>query len=281
MICQELERLLYPYLDGEFQPEERLDVENHLAACAGCARRVEMEREVQQALRRAARHSVQSSRAPQSLRMGIAESLHREQRRATQLQFLRIGAAALVVVAVGGGWIALRPAERQRFAEDAAKRHAKRLPFEIANAGPEHVERWFQGKLDHQVPIPRLADTELAGARISNVKDRPAAYISYETRPQEEGQEARRIGVFVFDDSERDLDAQALPAVQVDSSEGYNIAVWREGEIVYARCWRRSPPLERPARRAPRRSSSPSPRSTTRPEGDWAGPNIDRSHPGR
>jgi anti-sigma factor RsiW len=61
MTCQELDRLLYPYLDGEFQPEERMDMETHLGTCADCARRVEQEREIQQALRRAARHSVQSA----------------------------------------------------------------------------------------------------------------------------------------------------------------------------------------------------------------------------
>ncbi|WP_224371290.1 anti-sigma factor family protein [Hyalangium versicolor] len=233
MTCQELDRLLYPYLDGEFQPEERMDVETHLETCADCTHRVESEREMRQALRRAARHSIQSSRAPQSLRMGIQVGLRREQRRASQVQWLRLSAAAMVVVAVGGGWIALRPEERQRFVEDAAKRHAKRLPVEIANVGPEHVEQWFHGKLDHQVSIPRLPNAQLAGARISNVKDRPAAYISYETRPEQEGQQARRIGVFVFDDAARDLDAQALPAVQVDSSQGYNVAVWRDGEVVY------------------------------------------------
>lgn len=233
MTCQELDRLLYPYLDGEFQPEERMDVENHLATCADCTRRVEEEREIQQALRRAARHAIQSSRAPQSLRMGIEMGLRREQRRTLQLQWLRMSAAALVVVAVGGGWIALRPEERQRFVEDAARRHAKRLPVEIANVGPEHVEAWFNGKLDHRVSIPRLANAQLSGARISNVKDRPAAYISYETRPERAGQEAKRIGVFVFDDAARDLDAQALPAVKVDASQGYNVAVWRDGEVVY------------------------------------------------
>ena len=37
--------------------------------------------------------------------------------------------------------------ERQRFVEDAARRHAKRLPVEISNVGPEHVEAWFNGKL--------------------------------------------------------------------------------------------------------------------------------------
>jgi mycothiol system anti-sigma-R factor len=240
MTCQELDRLLYPYLDGEFQPEERMDVETHLETCAECARRVEKEREIQQTLRRAARHSVQSSRAPQSLRTGIQVGLRREQRRASQFQWLRMSAAALVVVAVGGGWIALRPEERQRFVEDAAKRYAKRLPYEIANVGPEHVEAWFKGKLDHHVSLPALPHTQISGARLSNVDNRPAAYISYETRPEREGEEARRIALFVFEDARRDLDAQALPALpvdspalKVDSVENVSVVIWREEEIVY------------------------------------------------
>ncbi|MDY7228063.1 anti-sigma factor family protein [Hyalangium rubrum] len=233
MTCQELDRLLYPYLDGEFQPEERMDVETHLEACSACTRRVEQEREIRQTLRRAARHSLQSSRAPQSLRAGIQVGLKREQRRATQAQFLRVSAAALVVVAVGGGWISMRPERHQRFVEDAARRHAKGLPYEIANAAPEHVEAWFENKLDHTVLVPRLPNARLSGARLSNVESYPAAYISYETRPAKEGEEARRIGVFVFDDARRELNAQDLPSVQADSNTGYNVAIWRDGEIVY------------------------------------------------
>ena len=49
MTCQELDRLLYAYLDGEFQPEERLEVEAHLSRCAACARRVHAEAQLQQA----------------------------------------------------------------------------------------------------------------------------------------------------------------------------------------------------------------------------------------
>ncbi len=233
MTCQELDRLLYPYLDGEFQPEERLDVEAHLSVCAPCTQRVEREREIQQALRRAARQSIQSGRAPASLRAGIQVGLKREQRRAQHSQFLRIGAVGLVVAAMGGAWVTIRLEDRQRFVEDAARRHAKGLPFEIANVAPEHVEAWFHGKLDHRVPVPRLPNAQLSGARISNVKDRPAAYISYETHPPRQGESGRRIGVFVIDDARREMDAQALPLVQVDSSNGYNVAVWRDGEIVY------------------------------------------------
>ncbi len=97
MTCQELDRLLYPYLDGEFQPEERMDLETHLSGCAACQRRVETEKQMQQALRRAARHSVQGMRAPSSLRAGIQVGLKQEQRRAQYGVWLRAGAMAYIL----------------------------------------------------------------------------------------------------------------------------------------------------------------------------------------
>ncbi|HYO52234.1 anti-sigma factor family protein [Archangium sp.] len=233
MICQELDSIIYPYLDGEFQPEERLEVEAHLTGCAECAQRVNMEARMQQSLRRAARQAVESTRAPDALRARIQLGIRQEQRRVTQAWWLRASAAAVVVVMAGGSWMTLRPEQHQRFVDDAARRHAKKLPVEIAGGSHEHVEAWFDGKLDHRVSVPRLPDVRLSGARISNVTDRPAAYISYERHPDKQGAPARRIGLFVFDDARREVEAPPLPSVQVGSSHGYNVAVWREGEIVY------------------------------------------------
>lgn len=233
MTCQELDRFLHPYLDGEFQAEESLDFEGHLSTCPDCARRVHQEAAAKALVRRAAQQALLHERAPLHLRAGIAGGLGREVRGAQQRVWLRAGAMMAVMVATGTTWVLLQPAARERFVEDAARRHAKRLPYEIAQASHEGVEAWFGGKLDHRVPVPRLPRATLAGARLSNITDRPAAYISYEAaRPGAQGA-PRHIGVFVFDDARRDVKAQPLPVVQVDSSHGYNVAVWRDGEIVY------------------------------------------------
>ncbi|MBF5044109.1 transmembrane regulator PrtR [Aggregicoccus sp. 17bor-14] len=233
MTCQELDSFLYPYLDGEFQPDERLEVEAHLSTCAACAQRVHTEAQVQQALRRAARHAVSSTRAPDALRASLQGGLRQEVRRAQQAVWLRASCVMLAVATAGGAWMALRPEAQQRFVDDAAKRHAKRLPVEIADTTPESVEAWFGGKLDHRVSVPRLPNTTLSGARISNVTDRPAAYISYEAQPARADAPPRRIGLFVFDDAQREIKANDLAAAEVDSSHGYNVAVWRDREIVY------------------------------------------------
>jgi anti-sigma factor RsiW len=234
MTCQELDSILYPYLDGEFQPDERLEVEAHLTGCSECARRVHEEARSLRSLRRATRQALEVPRASDALRARVQGGIRQERRQLQQLRWLRASAAALVLVTAGSGaWMALRPEHEQRFMEDAARRHAKKLPTEISGDSHENVEAWFDGKLDHRVSVPRLHDAKLAGARISNVTDRPAAYISYERNTEKEGSPARRIGLFVFDDAHREVQAPPLPSVQVGSSLGYNVAVWREGEVVY------------------------------------------------
>lgn len=238
MTCQELERLLYPYLDGEFQPEERVDLETHLTGCAACQRRVEEEKQMQQALRRAARHSVQQMRAPASLRAGIELGMKQQQRRAQYGVWLRAGAMALVVVTVGGGWATYQSEQRLRLAlHEAVQRHSKVRPFDIASTNPEDMELWFKGNVDPRVTVPQLPKAKALGGRISILNGKEVAYISYETLPQNEGEPSRRLGVFVLpDDGQTALAAakvQTLKAVEVDAAQGYNVVTWRDDEIVY------------------------------------------------
>ena len=235
MTCQELDRLLYPYLDGEFQPEERVDLETHLSGCAACRLRVENEQHMRQALRRAARHSVQGMRAPASLRAGIQVGLRQEQRRAQYGVWLRAGAMALVVVTVGGGFVAYQTEQRERLARrEAVQRHSRELPFEIASASPEQMEEWFKDKVDPRVTVPQLPKAKALGGRISILNGKEVAYISYETLPENEGEKGRRLGVFVVPDDEATAPKfQALKAVEVDSAQGFNVVTWRDDEIVY------------------------------------------------
>ncbi|MBZ4421866.1 anti-sigma factor [Myxococcus sp. RHSTA-1-4] len=235
MTCQELDRLLHPYLDGEFQPEERVDLETHLSGCAACRRRVENEKQMRQALRRAARHSVQGMRAPASLRADIESGLRQEMRRAQYGMWLRAGAVALVMVTVGGGWVAYQSEQRERIVKrEAVQRHSKPLPFEVESTSTEPIAEWFRGKVDHRITVPRLPKARPLGGRISILNGKEVAYISYETLPENEGEPSRRLGVFVLPDDEAEAPKfQALKAVEVDSTQGFNVVTWRDEEIVY------------------------------------------------
>lgn len=231
MNCSELEQMLCPYLDGEFGPAERSELEAHLATCAVCASKVHHEAAFRSAFRARAQQAA-TVVVPDALRTRIRGSLRTEQRRNVVRTVLPYAAAAALVAVAGSSYALLRPEARVGFLDDAVKRHARNLPVEVRIEDPAQVERWFDDKLDHRVHVPRLQNARLAGARVSNVKDREAAYISYEVNPQTGA--TRRIGVFAFPDRQRDLDAEPLQRVEVlRTDRGYNVATWREDEIVY------------------------------------------------
>lgn len=232
MTCGELDQLLEPYLDGEFAPEERLEVEAHLASCTECSHRVHAARAFRTALRSRAQAAHSAVAAPDRLRQSVLGGVRREARKDALVGYLKLSAAAMALLAAGGLVVHYRHPPRERFLAEAAAWHAKDLPVEIHPGSSEQVEAWFGGKLDHHVSVPHLSHATLAGARLSNVLDRPAAYISYDAASSH-GNAPRRVGLFVFDDAEGEVDAQPLPDVQVMASRGYNVALWREGEIVY------------------------------------------------
>lgn len=233
MNCRELESFLYPYLDGEFGNDEKSELEKHLAECPECARKVHVEARFKQAVRKAA--GVADTAAPFALRGKVLAGLDREGRRPafSRTAMAAAAAAAILVVSFGGyAVVHLNEQQRQKYMDAATLNHSRSLPLEISQVPHEHVEAWFGGKLDHRVAVPRLHNVKLTGARLINVQDKPAAYISYDAA-QKDGEAPRRVGLFVFDDARNDVDAKPLHAVEVSSSRGYNVAMWKDGEIVY------------------------------------------------
>ena len=71
------------------------------------------------------------------------------------------------------------------------------------------------------------------GARLSHLREWPAAYIRYDL-PR------GHAGLFIVDDPQRRFDAAGREiqlgshTVRVMAARGYNVAVWRDAEIVYS-----------------------------------------------
>lgn len=144
MTCQETRDLLPGLAGGELGPRERAACESHLATCAACAGRHEELRETVALLRRVGQGGV-----AESLPRGFSAALHLRlaqeppprpslwTRALGRLEVLgggprvvlALGAAVALLVAVGGGWSALRGLREARYAahpqEDAV------APFEV------------------------------------------------------------------------------------------------------------------------------------------------------
>jgi anti-sigma factor RsiW len=241
MDCGELERSVDAYLDGEFDAPERAEADLHLASCERCRALAEERRGMRDAVRAKLREAMAppapAGRAPQELRRRVEEALaHRRRplwRRALSPIPLATAAAcaagAVVVLATHGGDAAL--------VEEAVSSHHRALPLEVmASVGGEApILAWFAGKLDFHPAPPRFraSGMRLLGARLSHLREWPAAYIRYEL-PR--GQ----AGLFIVDDPQGRFDASGREVkmgqqvIRLVAARGYNVAVWRDREIVYS-----------------------------------------------
>ena len=242
MECGDVERSTDPYLDGEFDARERAEVDAHLASCERCRTRWDEQARAREALRARLREAMSppsaAGRAPPALRARIEGALARERRPAWRRLLAPLPIGALVACAAGALLVLATRGGDDALVVEAVRSHHRALPLEVmaASVGEGSIPAWFAGKLDFHPAPPRFrADgVRLLGARLSNLRELPAAYIRYEL-PR--GQ----AGLFIVDDPHGRIEASAGRAVRVGpqllrvvNAHGYNVAIWRENELVYS-----------------------------------------------
>ncbi len=241
MDCRELERSLEPYLDGELEARELAESDAHLVRCARCRALLE-ERSHTRALVRARLREAMgpggaAGRAPEALRARISEALERERRSPWRRAFSPVSMAALAACAAGALVVLVSHSGPDPLVEEAVRKHARDLPLEVSAdaVAADAIPAMLASKLDFYPRPPRFQapGLSLVGARLSSINARPAAYMRYRTPHG-------GMGLFIIDDPAGEVGnvgraVKAGPAtVRVMNSRGYNVAVWRQREIVYS-----------------------------------------------
>lgn len=238
MTCQDFERFLQPFADGEFEGDESAEFEAHLNACAGCRAAVAEQRAFRRKLRETVRQPCSLNPAlPAGLRERVSAALRAEQAFQRCPFWKRPAlayAAALTVVASSAVYYLRIGQARDRvatYAEAAIANHRRGLPLEVQDIQPIGIQRWLHGKVDFAPQVPQLRKVSLIGARLSNLSDRQAAYIAYGAGDE------RRVSLFVFDAP--DLEVQggrriADREVLLTNQHGYNVVLWKDHEIAYS-----------------------------------------------
>ncbi len=242
MDCSEVERSVDAYLDGEFDARERAEADLHLSACPRCRALADARARVREAIRAKLREAMTppaaAGRAPAELRARVEEALARRRRPLWRRVLAPIPVATVAACAAGAMVVLVTHGGDAALAEEAVRNHHRALPLEVfaANVGGEApILAWFADKLDFHPAPPRFrADgVRVLGARLSHLREWPAAYIRYEL-PR--GQ----AGLFIVDDPKGRFDASGREVrsgqriVHLVAARGYNVAVWRDHEIVYS-----------------------------------------------
>ncbi len=184
MDCEETDRYLDAYLDGELELARGRELERHLDGCALCRALATDCRQFR---------SFFSSRVPvyapppdlrEKIQRALAPHLaargRRWQRRAVRAAL--VGSALLLVAAAG---VTLWPNPSRRVAAEAVSEHVQALVagdlLSVVSADPVTVGRWFEAKLGFHVPVTGPpSDFNLCGGRIGAVAGHRVATVLYQ-----------------------------------------------------------------------------------------------------
>ncbi len=243
MDCQDVRSHLHEYHRGRLGPELRSDIRAHIEGCGACGQGAEVERALTEVL---------EQRLPQ-----YPASLALKRRLAVQWpspalprptwwsRWGRSLAPAVAVAAVllvafplyyGGPW--RRAGNAANMVTEAVNDHLRLLssqrPLEIESGSGHRVRPWFAGRLDFAPAVPDLDDLgfPLRGGAVGYFLDRKAAVFVY-------GRRLHTISLFVFPAEGLSWPARgAEPLGKVKAyrtvSRGFNVVLWRAGELGYA-----------------------------------------------
>jgi anti-sigma factor RsiW len=241
--CESVRRLIPALLDDELVGDERRPVEDHLQRCASCRAAFENESALSAAIREALPREVA---APKDLEDRVAglplETKPRPGRSAWQL----VGVAAALLAAVGwatlkdwGGPRSINPGLAS-LAVDSHLRYASgRLPLEFRSDRPQHVSRWFAGRVPFNVTLPdypvgpgERKFYTLEGGRLVSLEGDYVAYVAYRM-------EGRPISLLVASaervhPSGRTVVPSGGLDFHIDSRAGLEVITWTDKGLTYA-----------------------------------------------
>lgn len=226
-MSRDRDALLGAYVDGQLDPAEVKEVEQHIARNPSAREAVRICRETTALLRAACAESFYTE-FPDTLREAIEKPW-----RGTPLRVSLAIAAALLLAGLGflGGWLAASPSsDPGGLVDEVAEYHrvfareTKHLVEVPASRSAELLD-WLDQRIGRKFAIPDLSRTGwiFAGGRMLVVEGRPVAQLLY-TR-----QGDMPLGVCIA----RSRDADRRTPVRRDSRDGLETASWQEDGYAY------------------------------------------------
>jgi mycothiol system anti-sigma-R factor len=188
MNCEEAERFLDAYLDGELDLSQQLELEQHLNSCKKCQAVLGERRE----FRTFFTTSAPQYKAPSELRNKVLALIR--QKPAAPKSRVRwsalwrrpwMYAAALLAIGLPILWFVFYRNNEQRYAAQAVSDHLRALFVEhvcdVDSADPQVIKSYLATKLDFSPPVADLASAgyEMRGGRVDVVQNRRVAALIY------------------------------------------------------------------------------------------------------
>lgn len=184
MNCDEADRFLDAYLDGELEPAKKAELEQHLAGCPEDQQKLAHLRRFREFFDANAPHYP----APPELKAKVLARLE-VARKSNLISLVRqpwLYAAALLIISLFLAWLKFFPNQNQdELIADQAVANYKRAALlervcDIVSPDPGVVKPWFVGKIDFSPPVvlPGL-NFQMRGGRLDVINNRKVAAVTY------------------------------------------------------------------------------------------------------
>jgi len=223
MRCEDVRERLSAFQDDELDGVTSREIEHHLEGCSECAGFLAEMKELSDRVRAEAPYH----RAPDSLRDDLSRAAWSNARRGRAIgrrvdMVARgwLGAAAAVLVILGGAWVVTSARQQASYASmegEVVSSHIRSLMAshmtDVASTDQHTVKPWFNGKLDFSPPVSDFSASgyPLIGGRLDYLQGRPVAALVYQRRKH-------WINVFTWPD-ERATDSERSSRAQ----NGYHV----------------------------------------------------------
>ena len=228
MDCNRVMQLISAYADGELDPRERAQAEEHLRTCPKCSTALENI----SVLKSAMGHASLQHRTPMALHDKILQLVDdaasepvsettRECRQIWRWGLIGAAIAALLLIGIGLSVFLMTPSQQKRLATEAVWNHKRSLLadhlVDIRSSDPKKVLAWLDAKLEFEPWVPEDPPSGylLVGARVDILDGRDVAALVYRNNDQ-------LINIFEW---------PALPKVAIvdlkyAQIEGFNVGYW-------------------------------------------------------
>jgi anti-sigma factor RsiW len=231
MNCQQIQKLIHAYHDGELDITATVQIDEHLADCPRCSEFLQSLSKLSAVLRNDALRFQTPPVLRQRIHAAIAQAAKAEDDVASRGSwFHRPGwavAAAVAVVALIFALQVLRHRADDRMIAEITSSHVRSLMathlMDIASTDQHTVKPWFVGKLDFAPPVKdlRAAGFPLIGGRLDFVDSRAVAALVY-------GRQKHVINLFVW--PAKSVQGAAPHAAE---SNGYHLVRWSNLEMSF------------------------------------------------
>jgi anti-sigma factor RsiW len=222
---------LSPYIDGELDAGEALDVAAHLATCEACSAEYTLLLNTLESMRQ----NMPPLRAPNALRERVVAAIRTPSisseptfRVGRSYRTWAVAAGFLAMIGVGYGIGTRVSTPSAGSAADAVlTAHVRSLQqghlTDVVSTDQHTVKPWFTGKLDFSPAVPRLESEgfPLVGGRLDYIANRPVAALVYQRR-------AHIINVLTYPS-----ESAAPVAPHLETRRGFQIANWSAGGMAY------------------------------------------------